>query len=249
MGCNIKPLHKHSKQESAVADYLVSNTENNEDILLNDTPPDAPYIKNLSEHPILYTSWNRLEDNATSRNTPENMSLTISFLIKDSKTNDEIHNQQISEGINIAAIQKEVTKHTEDGSMYWNPPWVSQYINVRITSIEISCNKTLWGIEPGENLIDKFLLWVSSPPMMFHYPDGQYMGNIGEILNPNYNNERGYKVDWKEVLDKCYAPDRIYFIIRERFNEEPKSVKYNIKLTLNENVELSGSSIVQYEYE
>lgn len=248
-GCIIKPLHKHSKQEVVITGNPTYPTNNNDEITLDDTPPDAPYIKNLSEKPILYTSWNRLDNSTLGRRTPENMSLTISFLINDSRTNDELANQQVCEGRNIAAIQKEVAKHTDNGSIYWNPPWVSQYINARITSIEISCNNTLWGIEPGKNLIDKFVLWVSSPPMMFHYPDGQYMGNIGEILNPNHNKERGYKVDWKEVLDKCYAPDRICFVIYERFDEKPELVKYNIKLILNDNIVLSSSSTVQYEYE
>ena len=72
------------------------------------------------------------------------------------------------------------------------------YVYTSLINFEITADKTLWGVEAGHNLVDKFYVARSHIDILFSYPDCEYMGLLTEMEEP-----------WYEVLKKSMLPASI----------------------------------------
>lgn len=237
------------------------NTEavepDNSDDFCDELPPDKPYIQLFDQETyLLATSCfpNGTADYSSFEKTPENVGWGISIETKSAGDYDswmakhDAWNKDHSEV--LTKMQTEMVKHSYSGGIYWGNACDYHYVNARITNLEITADQTLWGIKPGGNLIEKWEVASAQSPIMFSYPDGEYVGDIYDISSRcDWYNKEFPVVDWRSELSKCYAPGLIFFKMGEEvFTEQPKSVIYTVKVTFNNETTFESKFNVNYEY-
>ncbi len=224
----------------------------NGDDLCDEAPPARPYVLVLDQDPYMFATWKTLN---TSKKSPENVGWVIAF---NSRRKDldgwradyDAWSKEHSEV--MTNIQNEMVKHSYDGSIYFNAPYEIHYVNGRITNLEITADQTLWGVEPGGNLMDMWEVYSAVSPMLFSYPNGEYVGDLYDLTGRLdwYNEDFPEVVDWRTELMQCYAPSRIYFKMGEKvFEEKPDVVFYTVKVTFNNEITFECIFGVRYEYE
>ena len=227
------------------------------DDVCDDIPPDEPYIQLFDQETYLFASYcfpNGDVNYSSFEMTPENVGWGI--LIYSTSGGDykrwmakhDAWNKEHSEV--LTKMQTEMVKHSYSGGIYWGNACDPHYVNGRITNLEITANQTLWGIEPGGNLIGMWEVASAQSPLLFSYPDGDYVGDIFNIVSKcNWYNEEFPEVDWRTELSQCYAPRLIHFKIGEKvFEEQPELVTYTVKVTFNDEITFERKFSVKYEY-
>lgn len=85
----------------------------------------------------------------------------------------------------------------------------------------MTADQTLWGIEPGGNLIDKFKLVKTRPNLLISYEDYSLLANT-------YPNDDS--VDYMPYLSKSIIPANMYFEMKEPFEERPERVWFKLSV-------------------
>lgn len=220
-------------------------------------PPDKPYIQLFDQETyLLATSCfpNGTADYSSFEKTPENVGWGISIETKSVgdynswMAQHDAWNKEHSEV--LTNMQTEMVKHSCNGGIYWGNSCDTHYVNGCITNLEITADQTLWGIEPGGNLIDMWEVANANSPILFSYPNGEYVGDIYDISSRcDWYNEEFPEVDWRTELSRCYAPGIIYFKMGEKvFTEKPEMVTYTVKVTFNDEMTYESKFGVRYEY-
>lgn len=229
----------------------------NSDDFCDELPPDKPYIQLFDQETyLLATSCfpNGTADYSSFEKTPENVGWGISIETKSAGDYDswmakhDAWNKEHSEV--LTNMQTEMVKHSCNGGIYWGNSCDPHYVNGCITNLEITADQTLWGIEPGGNLIDMWEVANANSPILFSYPNGEYVGDIYDISSRcDWYNEEFPEVDWRTELSRCYAPGIIYFKMGEKvFTEKPEVVTYTVKVTFNDEMTYESKFGVRYEY-
>lgn len=132
----------------------------------------------------------------------------------ESTTEFAIASKWCDENVEIVNSMVETFKK-EDVEIY---RYSSRFVYSTIEYIEITADKPLWGVEAGQNLVDKFYLYCIQSPLMFSYPECEYVGNIYEMNEP-----------WYEVLQKCLWPNEITIRSIEPVESIYDVVNFNVK--------------------
>lgn len=111
----------------------------------------------------------------------------------------------------------------------------TQYIYASLSEVVIIADTDLWGVESGNNLVDKFLVTETAPSLLFSFPNGDVLNTSG-------------RDNLLAQLSQTLTPLRIRFALTEPFAEKPEVVVYTVKVTFNNETTFESKFNVNYEY-
>ncbi len=168
----------------------------------------ANYGINVSASEIEYSHFG-IEFGFTGSSEEESDDLYTSW------TEFAVISKWCDENVEIVNSMVETFKN-EDVEIYHKQ---STYAYCTIVDIEITADKPLWGVEVGQNLVDKFYLHSVRSPLLFSYPECKYMGNIFEMEKP-----------WYKIFENCLWPQKIVIRPIEPVESIYDVVTFRIKL-------------------
>lgn len=117
--------------------------------------------------------------------------------------------------------------------LFGTTPTTVQFYYGQIEELVLTADQTLWGVESGGNLIDKFKLVLTRPNLLISYEDGSLLANT-------YFNDKSE--DFMPYLSKSLIPAQMSFKMIEPFEERPERVWFTME------VRFKGFDAPQYQY-
>ncbi len=220
-----------------------------EDIWVGGEPPKpAPYIilpeavgmsvrvdKNLSRK--VPAEFYSMEDNSLEMSRRYQFAITIKFSNKRSNVDEDIVEKQTrfekKHPELFEIVEAKMESRIPNSTKYWVSYSMPQYVYAPLKSLEITCNQTVWGVEPGGNIVDKFCVEEIAPAFLFSYPRGKYRGDLRE--NSKY---------YLDNLSSCLTPHVIQLHPLAPYEENLSKdvVTFTVRVVLGKSYEFVGKA-------
>lgn len=205
-------VESNNEKDSGESTESTESTESNDNNGMEGMPtPPVPFIMQPADVRIyVYPYIGNEGGSSISKYTPSNLRFEFRSIYDHNENSEDIVNEPGAftqskwciENANKVESIEEIIKEID-------PEKYDSYINIfgffadsypiyvytSLIDIEITADKTLWGVEAGQNLADKFYVDSCDIDILFSYPDCEYIGLLTEKTEP-----------WYEVLGQCMLP-------------------------------------------